>query len=79
MVSVIDEGPGIATDDLTKVFDEFVQLANHSPLTQGTGLGLPISKRLAALLGGELTVESTLGEGATFRLILPKEPPGMRG
>ena len=79
MVSVSDEGPGIATEDLTKVFDEFVQLANHSPHTQGTGLGLPISKRLAALLGGELTVESTLGEGATFRLILPKEPPGMRG
>jgi signal transduction histidine kinase len=68
-VAVADRGRGIPEDDLEKIFDEFVQLADHQQ--QGTGLGLPISRRLAALLGGSLEVESVPGEGSTFRLLLP--------
>ncbi len=72
-ISVRDEGPGIADGDLPRIFDEFVQLPSSSPRAQGTGLGLPISQRLARLLGGELHVTSTIGEGSTFRLLLPRE------
>jgi PAS domain S-box-containing protein len=69
-VAVADRGRGIAEEDVEKIFDEFVQL--HQPdQTQGTGLGLPISRRLAELLEGSLVVESRVGEGSTFRLSLP--------
>ena len=70
VVEVIDHGEGIAPADMEKIFDEFVQLGK-TQLTEGTGLGLPISRRLAEMLGGALEVESTPGEGSTFRLILP--------
>jgi signal transduction histidine kinase len=71
VISVADRGVGIAPDDMQRIFDEFVQL---EPTRQqgGTGLGLPISRRLAQLLGGSLTVESKVGEGSTFRLELPR-------
>ena len=65
-----DQGEGIAGDDLPRIFDEFVQLSNSQQFG-GTGLGLPISKRLATLLGGELRVSSKRGKGSTFRLTLP--------
>lgn len=70
-VSVSDSGSGIATDDLQRIFDEFVQLSQGQP-TGGTGLGLPISRRLATLLGGTLKAESQLGSGSTFTLCLPQ-------
>ena len=69
-VSVTDRGEGIDPDDMPRIFDEFVQLSNSQQLG-GTGLGLPISKRLASLLGGDLCVISTRGAGSTFRLTLP--------
>jgi len=69
-VSVADQGRGIPPEDLEKIFDEFVQLSQPDQ-TQGTGLGLPISRRLARLLGGSLHVESVIGEGSTFTLRLP--------
>jgi PAS domain S-box-containing protein len=69
-VEVKDQGEGIAPGDLEKIFEEFVQLGK-TQLTEGTGLGLPISRRLAEMMGGTLEVESTLGEGSTFRLVLP--------
>jgi signal transduction histidine kinase len=70
-ISVIDHGEGISEEDKARVFEEFVQV---SPTQQpGTGLGLPISRRLAHLLDGSLEMESVLGEGSTFRLNLPKE------
>jgi PAS domain S-box-containing protein len=69
-VEVSDQGKGIDPDDLERIFDEFVQLS-HPGQQHGTGLGLPISRRLANLLGGSLTVESKEGEGSTFRLRLP--------
>ncbi|HEX2080393.1 MAG TPA: ATP-binding protein [Longimicrobium sp.] len=69
-VDVCDRGRGIEPENLERIFDEFVQLA-HPDQQMGTGLGLPISRRLAVLLGGSLTVESAVGEGSTFRLSLP--------
>jgi PAS domain S-box-containing protein len=69
-LEVIDQGQGISPEDQEKIFDEFVQL-NQTQTTPGTGLGLPISRRLAELLGGTLTVSSTLDQGSAFRLVLP--------
>jgi PAS domain S-box-containing protein len=69
-IAVIDEGYGIAAEDMPRIFDEFVQL-EHSKQHGGTGLGLPISRRLATMLGGSLTVESVVDQGSTFRLTLP--------
>ena len=69
-----EEG-GVEIADLDRVFDEFVQLkhsGHRGGAEVGTGLGLPISKRLAALLDGELTAESELGAGSVFRLRLPR-------
>ncbi len=71
IIEVIDGGVGISDDDRERVFHEFVQIGK-TQLQDGTGLGLPISRRLAELLHGSLTVESTLGEGSTFRLQLPE-------
>jgi PAS domain S-box-containing protein len=70
VVEVIDEGEGIAPDDQERIFQEFVQLGK-TQLTEGTGLGLPISRRLAELLRGSLAVQSEPGRGSTFRLSLP--------
>jgi signal transduction histidine kinase len=68
-IEVIDQGVGIAQDDIARIFEEFVQVSESKQ--PGTGLGLPISRRLAQLLDGSLTVCSTPGEGSAFRLILP--------
>jgi len=70
-VAVTDHGDGIEPADLPRIFDEFVQLSNSQQLG-GTGLGLPISKRLATLLGGDLDVTSERGKGSTFVLKLPE-------
>jgi PAS domain S-box-containing protein len=69
-VEVVDEGEGISMEDQERIFHEFVQLGK-TQLQDGTGLGLPISRRLAELLSGELSVESKPGKGSTFRLRLP--------
>ncbi len=69
-IEVIDQGEGIAPTDREKIFDEFVQLGK-TQLTEGTGLGLPISRRLAEMLDGKLEIESEVGVGSTFRLIVP--------
>lgn len=69
---VADTGIGIAPVNQTRIFEEFAQIDN--PLqrkVRGTGLGLPLSRKLAELLGGTLKVESTLGVGSTFTLTLP--------
>jgi signal transduction histidine kinase len=76
-VAVRDHGPGIPADDLPRVFDEFVQLehSNGQAVSTGTGLGLPISRRLATLLGGTLTADAAEGGGSVFRLTLPAAAP----
>ena len=68
-IEVVDEGIGIAQEDITRIFEEFVQVSESKQ--PGTGLGLPISRRLAQLLDGSLTVWSTPGQGSSFRLTLP--------
>jgi PAS domain S-box-containing protein len=69
IIEVIDCGIGIAEADLDHIFEDFVQLGLERE--EGTGLGLAICRRLAELLGGRLEVESELGVGSTFRLVLP--------
>jgi signal transduction histidine kinase/DNA-binding response OmpR family regulator len=69
---VADTGIGIPQPEIPRVFDEFVQIEN--PLqrrVKGTGLGLPLSKRLAELLNGTIAVQSELGVGSTFSVTIP--------
>jgi CheY-like chemotaxis protein len=71
---VADSGIGIAPEHHELIFREFAQVDGHvQSRTRGSGLGLPLSRRLAELLGGTLTVTSALGAGSTFRLELPLE------
>jgi signal transduction histidine kinase len=72
--SVADTGVGIADEDRNRIFQEFTQIEN--PLQRrvhGTGLGLPLSRKLATFLGGELVVESRLGHGSIFTAVIPRK------
>jgi signal transduction histidine kinase len=71
-IDVIDTGPGIAPEDQARIFEEFQQVDNTSTRKKGgTGLGLAISRRIVAMHGGALTVESEVGRGSTVRGTLP--------
>jgi len=71
-VEVTDTGMGIPLAEQERIFDPFAQVDSRlSRSHTGTGLGLSLSRRLANLLGGELTVSSMVGSGSTFRLVLP--------
>ena len=73
---VADTGIGIGPDNLQLIFEEFSQIEH--PLqrrSKGTGLGLPLCRKLAGLLGGRVDVASTVGVGSTFTLTLPRRPP----
>jgi signal transduction histidine kinase len=70
-VDVVDEGPGIPPDLLPHVFERFV---SGSRREGGLGLGLYLAKRVAAVHGGDLTVDSPPGKGARFTLSLPAAP-----
>ncbi|HEX6628279.1 MAG TPA: ATP-binding protein [Gemmatimonadaceae bacterium] len=71
---VSDTGSGIPQEKLLSIFDPFVQAeSGHSRSREGTGLGLTISRRLARLMGGDLTVNSEVGKGSTFTLWLPAD------
>jgi len=69
---VRDTGPGIADTDQERIFGEFQQIDNTSTRKKGgTGLGLAISKRMVEMQGGTISVDSALGQGSTFRVVLP--------
>jgi signal transduction histidine kinase/CheY-like chemotaxis protein/HAMP domain-containing protein len=75
-IAVKDDGIGIEPQNLERVFEEFSQIdTSNSRKYKGTGLGLPIAKNYARLLGGNLTVQSEFGKGSTFTVILPPEFP----
>jgi len=63
---VEDTGPGIAEDELDRVFEAFEQTESGRTSQTGTGLGMPISREFARLMGGDLMLESTVGQGSTF-------------
>jgi signal transduction histidine kinase len=65
-VDVVDTGPGIPDGERDRIFDAFI---SHD--VNGTGLGLPIAKELAVALGGRIEVDSRIGQGSRFRLVLP--------
>jgi len=75
-IAVSDNGIGIAPHDVKRLFTEFSQVdASHARRYEGTGLGLALCKRFVELLGGQIGVESTLGRGSTFWLVLPVDGP----
>lgn len=80
-LQVADSGIGIPEKDCERIFDEFEQV-NAGPrgdsMRRGTGLGLSISRRLARLIGGDITVESELGRGSVFTVWLPVHPADLR-
>jgi signal transduction histidine kinase/HAMP domain-containing protein len=73
--AVMDTGPGIPQEMQARIFEPFVQATDDIKHTQGTGLGLPISRSLVEAHGGDLWVESKMGEGTTFFFTLPFRPP----
>jgi signal transduction histidine kinase/CheY-like chemotaxis protein len=85
--AVLDTGIGIASEDHDRIFEEFSQVQTRlQKRVKGTGLGLPLSRSLAQLLGGDLTVDSVPGQGSIFTLAIPaamgepdRESPSSRG
>ena len=77
--AVADTGIGIAREDHERIFEEFAQVQN--PLqarVKGTGLGLPLCRRLSTLLGGRIELESAPGQGSVFTVTLPVRYPGVQ-
>ena len=69
--AVMDTGPGIPEEMQSNIFEPFIQVTDGMKHTQGTGLGLPISRSLAQAHGGDLWMESKVNEGSTFFFTLP--------
>ena len=72
VLSVSDDGIGVAPEEQEKIFERFYR-ADTSRSVQGTGLGLPMVKRIAQLHGGTVELESEVGRGSTFRVVFPRE------
>ena len=76
-LQVADTGMGIAEKDQQRIFEEFEQVdpgSRADSVRRGTGLGLTITRRLARLLDGDITVESVVGQGSAFTCWLPVDP-----
>jgi signal transduction histidine kinase/CheY-like chemotaxis protein len=74
LFEVSDTGPGIAPENIDRIFHPFEQIKSDSAVVEGTGLGLTITREYVRLLGGDISVESTLGHGSTFRFDIVYEP-----
>lgn len=73
-MSVQDYGIGIKEEDMPRLFQEFERLSNNPMAShEGTGLGLVLTKRIVELQGGNIEVQSEVGKGATFRVMLPRQ------
>ena len=71
-LSVSDTGPGIPAEECERIFEKFRQVdSSNTRAKGGTGLGLAIARKIVEMHGGRIWVESTLGQGSTFRLELP--------
>jgi signal transduction histidine kinase len=70
-LSVCDTGPGISPEDQSLIFDEYKQSRDERPRRRGTGLGLAIAKRLVTMHGGRIRLESEIGRGSSFDVLLP--------
>jgi signal transduction histidine kinase/CheY-like chemotaxis protein len=77
VVEVTDTGPGVPAEDRQRIFDAFQQGARHPEQTEGTGLGLTLSKRILELHGGRIWLESEPGQGSTFGFALPTGEPAL--
>jgi PAS domain S-box-containing protein len=73
-IRISDNGPGIAADQIPLLFRPFERLGAESTIVEGSGLGLAVSKGLVEAMGGDLRLENTEGEGATFVVELPAAP-----
>jgi len=73
-LTVADTGPGISAADLERIFDPFERLGAEQTAIEGTGIGLPLARAFAEAMRGQLTAASTLGEGTTFTITLPRSP-----
>jgi PAS domain S-box-containing protein len=70
LIDVVDTGAGIKAEDQLKIFEPFVQVGEVNA-QKGTGLGLTITRQFIQLMGGDISIESTLGKGSTFHINLP--------
>jgi signal transduction histidine kinase/ligand-binding sensor domain-containing protein/DNA-binding response OmpR family regulator len=76
LLSVVDHGVGIPLEQQASIFEEFRQVHHGGDRPAGTGLGLAIVYRFVQLLGGEIDLDSEPGQGAAFRVLLPREGSG---
>jgi CheY-like chemotaxis protein len=75
LVTVTDTGTGVATEDRERIFESFQQGSRKASTTEGTGLGLTLSKRIIELHGGRIWVDSEVGVGSTFGFAIPAGAP----
>ncbi|MEW5744383.1 MAG: response regulator [Nitrospirota bacterium] len=78
-IEVEDTGQGIPADEIGKVFEIFEQAENVKAVNKGAGLGMAISRRYARMMGGDITVRSEEGRGATFRFVFGAKPLSSAG